>query len=264
MKCKICGNKVSQIFNAKILGKYNIKYFYCDNCKFIQTEEPFWLEEAYADAIAITDTGQISRNLNNAKRLKIIIPFLSKNPKELKCLDYGGGYGILVRLMRDIGYDFFWYDKYCSNLFAIGFEADKYNNYNIITAFEIFEHLPYPLAEIQNMLMFGNPDFLIFSTNVYTKKIPDKDWWYYSFETGQHISIYNLKTLEYIANKFNFHLLTDNKNLHIFTKKNLSNKIFNLYIKTSKRFPLLNGSKLKSKTFDDHVLLRNKFNENKI
>ena len=31
-------------------------------CDFLQTEEPFWLKEAYESAIGITDTGIIKRN----------------------------------------------------------------------------------------------------------------------------------------------------------------------------------------------------------
>ncbi len=259
--CKICGKTSYKIFKAKLLYKYEVNYYCCSDCKFIQTEEPFWLEEAYTKAISIFDTGQVARNLSNAKILKSVMPFLLKNPQELKYLDYGGGYGILVRLMRDIGYDFFWYDKYCPNLFATGFEANKNNSYSVITAFELFEHLSDPLNEIQNMFTFSTPDFLIFSTNIYIKEIPGKDWWYYSFETGQHISIYHLETLKYIANKFNFYLLTDNHNLHIFTKKNLSNKAFNFYLKIFKKFPLIKKYQLKSKTFDDHIYLKNKFNK---
>lgn len=52
MKCKICNKTTKKIFTAKILNKYNIGYFSCPNCKFIQTEEPYWLEESYKDSIA--------------------------------------------------------------------------------------------------------------------------------------------------------------------------------------------------------------------
>lgn len=55
MKCKICDNKTYNIFSAKILNKNNIKYYYCDYCGFLQTEEPYWLKEAYNNSISITD-----------------------------------------------------------------------------------------------------------------------------------------------------------------------------------------------------------------
>ena len=65
----------------------------------------------------------ISRNIEISKNLKLIIPFFIKEPQTKKFLDYGGGYGILVRLMRDVGYDFYWFDKYSQNIFAKGFEC---------------------------------------------------------------------------------------------------------------------------------------------
>lgn len=49
MTCKICGSETSQKFKAKILVKYDINYYHCENCGFLQTEEPFWLEEAYKE-----------------------------------------------------------------------------------------------------------------------------------------------------------------------------------------------------------------------
>jgi len=264
MKCKVCGNLTNKIFNAQVLNKYEVNYYWCKVCKFIQTEEAFWLDEAYLKAVSITDTGQISRNLSNANILKTIIPILIKNPQKLKFLDYGAGYGILVRLMRDTGYDFFWYDKFCKNLFAVGFEANKIDNFKIITAFELFEHFSDPIGEIKSILEFNTPDFLIFSTNIYKEEIPEKSWWYYSFESGQHISIYHLYTLRYIANKFDYYLLTDNNNLHIFTKYKFSNKYFNFTLKYLKYFSLFKKNKIKSRTFEDHLYLKNIINNKNI
>ena len=120
MNCKICNKKSNYIFNAKILNKYNIEYYHCPNCGFLQTEEPFWLEEAYKESINISDTGIMVRNLYLSKITTLIIYFLFDKNK--KFLDYAGGYGIFVRLMRDIGFDFYWYDKYSENLLARGFE----------------------------------------------------------------------------------------------------------------------------------------------
>jgi hypothetical protein len=37
-------------------------------------------------------------------------------------IDYGGGYGLFVRLMRDAGFDYYWFDKFCDNVLSKGFE----------------------------------------------------------------------------------------------------------------------------------------------
>ena len=40
MKCKICNHETNNIFTAKILNKYDAKYYYCDYYGFLETEEP--------------------------------------------------------------------------------------------------------------------------------------------------------------------------------------------------------------------------------
>ena len=67
MKCKICDGKTHDVFFAKILNKHNIEYYYYDYCGFLQTEEPYWLKEAYNNSISITDTGMMARNIGNRK-----------------------------------------------------------------------------------------------------------------------------------------------------------------------------------------------------
>jgi len=68
-------------------------------------------------------------------------------------LDYAVGYGMFVRLMRDIGYDFRWYDRYCKNLFARGFD-ETYpvrGPFEAVTAYEVMEHFVDPLDTIAEL-----------------------------------------------------------------------------------------------------------------
>jgi len=88
MKCKICDNKTHNIFSEKILNKNNIKYYYCDHCGFLQTEEPYWLKEAYSNPISIIDTGILARNIGSSKITAVVLYFLFR--KFGKFLDYGG------------------------------------------------------------------------------------------------------------------------------------------------------------------------------
>ena len=65
MKTKICpitGHQMDTVFSAKLLNKYDVQYFYCEETGLLQTEEPYWLDEAYDQAIAATDTGILRRN----------------------------------------------------------------------------------------------------------------------------------------------------------------------------------------------------------
>jgi hypothetical protein len=185
----------------------------------------YWLNEAYSDALSASDTGLLARNIIFARISKIIIVLLKK--KQGKFLDFGGGYGILTRLMRDQGYDFYWYDKYAKNLISRGFEGDIEHDikYDMITSFENFEHFDSPLEEIEKVLKLS--DSILFSTELMPSDLPSPEkWWYFCLEHGQHISIFSFKSLEYIAKKNNFNLISNGTGLHIFSKRALSPKIF--------------------------------------
>lgn len=92
----------------------------------MQTETPYWLEEAYSNAIAPIDIGPVNRAFKMAETTKALaVAFF--NPWR-PCLDFGAGYGLLVRRLRDLGLDYRYYDRHCANLFAQGFEADPCND----------------------------------------------------------------------------------------------------------------------------------------
>jgi len=74
---------------------------------FYKQKSLFWVKEAYNNSTSITDTGIMSRNISSSKITATILYFLFKTFD--KFLDYGGRYGIFTRLMRDIGFDFYWY-----------------------------------------------------------------------------------------------------------------------------------------------------------
>lgn len=256
MNCKICSAKSENVFSAKILHKYNIKYYHCSNCGFLQTEEPRWIEESYDSAIGIEDTGLLRRNLTLAKTTSVIINFFFNNG--VSFLDYAGGYGIFVRLMRDIGFDFYWSDPYAQNLVARGFDLKGDEKIELITAFECFEHFNNPITEIEKMLNISNN--ILLSTSVFSGKPPQPDsWWYYSLNSGQHISFYSVNTLKFIADKYKLYLNTDNKSLHLLSKKKINNTYFNLLKKMSLLglAGILNLS-LRSKTDLDCELLKSK------
>lgn len=216
MNCKVCGTINSSSFIAKILNKYNVEYFHCKNCGFVQTQEPYWLEEAYAQSIKDCDTGHLARNLYFSKLLTIfIVLFLDRNGM---FLDYAGGYGVFVRLMRDIGFNYYWNDKFTKNIFARGFETEfSHYKFELITLFECLEHLPEPLETIG--LILENTDTFVFSTELLPKDLPQPDnWWYYLFSEGQHISFFSRKTLVFIAEKFSVSY-ANYGNLHFFSRK---------------------------------------------
>jgi hypothetical protein len=251
LDCKICKKPSSKIFCRKILDKYDIDYFQCSSCGFIQTEEPYWLEEAYKHTFNIEDTGMLSRNILSAKRSTAIL--FSFFDKYGFFVDAGGGTGLFVRMMRDYGFDFYWEDPYAENIFARGFDYDKnkHTKIEIVTSFECFEHFADPMKEIERMLSISPS--ILFSTVPFVSGTPDpKTWDYYMFESGQHISLYSLASLESIAKKYHLNLNTNRKSFHLLTPKYINNNVFNFLVKASYlTMPALIKPWLKSRTIAD-------------
>lgn len=273
MNCRLCSYVTSKLFTSVILHKYDIEYFLCPKCHLIQTEEPYWLEEAYSNPISILDTGILQRNylhlryiLFSLTETKYKYPSFFENyfPKSImwkkynnNFLDYGGGYGILVRLLRDVGINAYHYDKYTKNLFANGFDLISDFNYDSLGCFELLEHLTRPLDELSTIINKYKPNFIFISTKIYGNIVPNRDWWYYTFETGQHISFYSVETFRYLSKKFTFFYYQLNEDFHIFSKKELdinmiSKRILN---EKSKLYHFLKKS-YSSLTFDDHINLK--------
>ncbi len=220
MNCKICGQSTQPFQRGMLLAKHEVQYFRCPDCGFMQTEEPYWLDEAYANPINASDVGLVGRNLLYARWVKSII-FLCRDRKG-SFLDYGGGHGLFVRLMRDTGLDFRWYDARCPNLFARGFAAKMQGEtYELLTAFEVFEHLINPLDEIERMLALSKN--LLFSTRLVPRHTPRlEEWWYYGLDHGQHVAFYTRAALSEVAKRFGLRFHTTGRSLHLLTAERIS------------------------------------------
>jgi len=213
--CKICGSSSNPFARTLILRKYDVQYFRCEACGFMQTETPFWLDEAYSTAIARLDVGIMQRNLANRQLTSAVLNLLFPNMS--RAVDFGAGHGALVRMMRDRGFNFFWFDLHASNDYARGFEYEEGVKYDFLTAFEVLEHLVDPVAEFSTLMDLSDNVFV--STFLVPKPVPAlADWWYYAPLTGQHIAFHTQESLRILANRFGRHLLSHGP-YHLFTKE---------------------------------------------
>lgn len=251
--CPICGAAMREAFRATLLHRHEGIYDHCDACGFLRVRAPHWLEEAYSDVIAVTDTGLMWRNRVIARQLASLFTALGHAPAD-RYLDYAGGYGVLTRLMRDAGYDFHWSDPYCQNLMATGFnyKADC-GPCRAVTAFEVLEHVERPREFVETALSAGAADTLVFTTELYSGGPPHPaDWRYYSPETGQHIAFFRRDTLARLADALGMNFHTSH-GLHIFSRRPLPTRRIDLALgRLGPLFALWGRRALQSKTMSDH------------
>lgn len=251
--CRVCGNATTPLWQGVILD-LNVQYYQCNICDYVQTEQPYWLSRAYAEAVNGSDTGIMARNLLNAKI--VLATLLALGKLDDKVVDFAGGYGILVRLLRDYGIDAVWSDQFCKNLLARGFEHQG-ESAGLVASFEAFEHFVEPSKELDRMLAIA-PNVL-FSTDIIPSPSPAHNaWWYYGKEHGQHIGFFRIKTLEKLAQDRGKFLLSNGTSYHLITSQPINPQIWKILTKASRLVPLLLRGRLTSKTWTDHLYMAEK------
>ncbi len=221
--CRLCGGTTSPTYKLEILKKYDIQYLSCESCGHFQTEKPYWLTEAYTEIINDEDLGIFRRNFFFSNFLTLWLG--KKNPLTWKALDYSGGYGILVRLMRDQGLNFKWTDKYCENIFAKNATANtQEEKFDLVTSFEVLEHVEDPVAFVKELLTYGKGTLLL-STVTFKGQFPSKDWYYLGKNHGQHIGFFNQRSLEKLAQLTGVHLVSF-RNMHLLSDRKYSRGFF--------------------------------------
>ena len=215
--CAICLAHVEAFGEARMFGDMDVRYFRCRACRFVQTESPHWLERAYASAITQQDLGLVARNLELAERTEAVIRLC--HDLKGRFLDFGGGYGMLVRLLRDRGLKFHLHDPLCMNLFAGPSQVDSIEDsgWELVTAFELLEHLEHPAREVERLMHVT--DTMVCSTVLLPDPTPRPgEWHYYGLEHGQHISLFTRSAFEALARRCGARFITNGVNLHILTK----------------------------------------------
>lgn len=179
-----------------------IYYFLCDNCGFCFSPEIYkWSIDDFETKIYNSDyiivdpdyvdvrPRQNSVNLTN---------MFANHKSMIRHLDYGGGEGLLSRLLREQGFDSTSFDPFVDKHIT----SEKLGKFNLITAFEVFEHAP-SVGELKKNLssLLADDGIILFSTLLSNERIKRHErltWWYASPRNG-HISLYSRKSLAIVA-----------------------------------------------------------------
>jgi 2-polyprenyl-6-hydroxyphenyl methylase/3-demethylubiquinone-9 3-methyltransferase len=109
----------------------------------------------------------------------------------LKILDYGGGDGLLAELLRGQGYSAETYDPFSK------FNQVPAEKFDLITSFEVMEHVPKPRATVAEMASLLKEDgAILFSTLLQPEGFEQigLNWWYAAPRNG-HISLHSKGSL---------------------------------------------------------------------
>ena len=192
----------------------------CRSCGFAFFENPHWLPEAYGNTpVSPYDVSSPSRAICNVNLVEQFVrEYCTSNGP---FVDFGGGTGLLVRLLRDRGINFYRSDPFCTNIYAQFFDWDANprpkNIVELATSFEVFEHLTRPKDDLAGVASWAQN--LLFSTALQPIDNSDLAKWFYLIpECGQHVSFHTDLSLRKLATHFGFYYMTNGRNLHLYTK----------------------------------------------
>ena len=220
--CRCCQG-TTQFFSMATILDFKATYSLCQKCSSVQVESPDWLEKAHSKAISILDTGLVSRCVS-ASRLVATLLFL-EGKNQATGIDWGGGTGLLTRLLRDQGFQALSFDKYSEGVHSEGFEAseqDASNPATFITSIEWFEHLINPIESFNYVT--SNKEYFIFTTEIITTPPPDpasRSWWYFVPESGQHVTFASKRGLIEFCKILNFSNYVQFGSLHVMSRTRL-------------------------------------------
>lgn len=201
------------------LAGYPVYYAICTHCGFCFTPELMqWKLE------------QFEQDIYNADYIKVDPDYLQNRPKAnaetlisafgdrthlFSHLDYGGGNGLLSQYLREAQFSSSSYDPFVNPETAI----DTLGSFDLITAFEVFEHVPDVQHLMRNLVKLrASNGLVLFSTLLSDGNIHPKQrlgWWYASPRNG-HISLFSRHSLFILAERYGLKFGSFAEDLHVF------------------------------------------------
>lgn len=231
LECPVCGatcvlldvvdfNKSCEEARGRRLPLAGLPIYYarCGGCRFCFSPElASWDAEktrrlVYNEDYALVDPDFAHvRPASNATDLKHAF---GPCRQHIVHLDYGGGAGLVSKILRADGWQ-----SFCVDPFFTGRPGGALPRANLITAFEVFEHHPRPrelMEEVASML--ADDGMILFSTLVSDGQIRPGErlgWWYAAPRNG-HVSLYSRRSLAVLAQRHGFGFASFSDGYHLF------------------------------------------------
>ncbi len=194
---------------------YPIYYRRCERCGFVFTDAfDAWTPASfghniYNDEYILVDPDFVE--VRPAGNAKLVGQTFQRSRDTIRILDYGGGSGLLVQRLRDDGFKAETYDPFSS------FNQKPESQFDLITCFEVMEHVPSPKTTVATMVSLLKGDgAILFSTLLQPSTIATVglSWWYAGPRNG-HISLYTSAALGHLFNAHGINVASFSENLHI-------------------------------------------------
>jgi SAM-dependent methyltransferase len=199
-----------------------VHYFRCDPCGFCFAPEfaDWRLEDfearIYNDEYVLVDPDYLeTRPRENARGL---LATFGDRASAIRHLDYGGGNGLLSKILSDAGWRSQSYDPFVDR----DIRPSQLGQFDLITAYEVFEHVPDVKQLVKELsLLLASDGIVIFST-----LLSDGDlragqrltWWYAAPRNG-HISLFSRRSLDLLGASEGFKCGGNSTNLHVYWRQ---------------------------------------------
>jgi SAM-dependent methyltransferase len=213
-------NKSCEEDRGKYLALSGIPIYYalCDHCGHCFSPEMCsWSmsqfdERVYNEGYAAIDPDYADvRPKSNAAELRSLFPSI---PADVRHLDYGGGNGLLSALLNENGWHSASFDPYVTR----GVPIETLGKYDLITSYEVFEHVPAANILMANLKELLAPNGIVIVSTILSDGFISRnrrlDWWYASPRNG-HVSLFSSNSLRILAEKNGFTVGSFSIGLHM-------------------------------------------------
>ena len=196
-------------------------YALCDRCGFCFAPEMHrWSIDEFSARIYNDGYKEVDPDyleLRPRANAQLLAGMFAKQALAIRHLDYGGGNGVLSSELFAAGWDSTSYDPFVDG----PIRADM-GRFNLVTSFEVFEHVPDVNALIETLSeLVADDGMVLFSTLLSDGNLVRNQriqWWYASPRNG-HISLHSRQSLAMLGRKADFDLVSFSPNLHAFWRK---------------------------------------------
>jgi SAM-dependent methyltransferase len=194
-----------------------VYYHRCPSCAFIFTDAfDDWSFDDFRQNIYNEGYAAVDPDYADGSRARASATLTYNVMGQLgasRVLDYGGGDGTMANELRAKGFDAHSWDPVVQRERDI---AVAIGSFDLVTAFEVFEHTPTPISTAAEALSFLRPNgWLLFSTLLMDElQRQSTDHWYIAPRNG-HISLHTSASLRALFARLGWAVGSFSANLHM-------------------------------------------------